>query len=97
MNKCLEFILFLLIIITIYIYIIDKEVENPKHNIPLGIMLAISICTTCFLGLSAVLSLIMPYYLINVATPFPIAFTYVNLSWAKYFISFGIIMSISAR
>ena len=74
----------------------DNEAINPKRNIPIAIVLAISLCALCFLSLTTVLSLMMPYYLIDTAVPFPAAFSYNNLDWAKYFISFGIITSITA-
>jgi APA family basic amino acid/polyamine antiporter len=71
-----------------------EEVKNPKKNIPIGIVLTLIVVTLLYCALSAVLSLMVPYYLLNPITPFPFAFNYVNLQWASNFVSIGAILSL---
>jgi amino acid transporter len=71
-----------------------EEVINPKRNIPLSIVITLVVVTILYSGLSAVLSLMVPYYLLNPVTPFPFAFTYVKLNWASNLISIAAILSL---
>jgi cationic amino acid transporter 3 len=68
---------------------------NPKRNIPLSILLTLFITGTLYCGLSAVLTLMVPYYLMDIETPLPHAFEFVHLDWAKYIASAGAIFSLS--
>lgn len=48
-----------------------------------------------YCGLSGVLTLMIPYYLIIPETPMPSAFEYVKLDWATYVVSAGAVASLS--
>jgi cationic amino acid transporter 3 len=66
-----------------------EEVVNPKRNIPLAIMLTLLICSILYIGISLELTLMIPYYQIDVYVPFPQAFSYVGLNWASVVVSVG--------
>ena len=68
---------------------------NPKRNIPLSILLTLAIASVLYCGLSGVLTLMIPYYLINPSTPLPSAFQYAQLNWATYVVSAGAVASLS--
>ena len=52
-------------------------------------------CSVAYLGVSIVVTLMIPYYLIDTSAPFPSAFDYVEYDWAKYIVSIGAIISLS--
>ena len=74
-----------------------EEVRNPQKAIPISIILALLICTIAYCGVAAVLSLIIPYFLINESASIPDAFSYVGSNWARYLVAVGAICSLSTR
>lgn len=74
----------------------SEEVKNPKKTLPLSIILTLLIVSICYCGISAILSLIIPYYMINSNLPIHQMFEYMHISWSKYVLSAGALASISA-
>lgn len=71
-----------------------EEVLNPKRNIPLSIVLTLGIVSLCYCSVSFILTLMIPYYIIDPEIPIPQAFEYVGLEWAKILVSIGAIASL---
>ena len=58
-------------------------------------MLTLAICTVLYTATATVLTLMLPYYEVDVSAPFIFAFEYVNIKWAKYIVSAGAIISLT--
>lgn len=71
--------------------------KRPQRSIPISIIISLLLCTVAYCGVSAVLSLMVPYYMINENSPLPEAFRAVGWSWAGYVVAIGAICSLSSR
>jgi len=71
-----------------------EEVINPKKNMPLSILITLVIVSVLYCGLAGVLSLMVPYYIVDANTPLPQAFKHVHLDWATYVVSIAAIISL---
>ncbi|ETN62401.1 cationic amino acid transporter [Anopheles darlingi] len=72
-----------------------EEAQNPTRNIPLAIVTSLIIIFLSYFGVSAVLTMALPYYLQDADAPFPHLFELLGWTTIKWFCSLGAILSLS--
>ncbi|MDQ0219603.1 amino acid permease [Peribacillus cavernae] len=73
----------------------SEEVKSPKRNMPIGIIASLAICTILYIGVSLILTGMVPYQQLNVADPVAMALRIVGQDSAAGIISVGAVAGIT--
>ena len=73
-----------------------EEAINPQRNIPLGIIFSLLICCVSYLTVSGVLTMMVPYLLLDKSAPLPVAFASSGMAWAKWPVGIGAVCALTA-
>lgn len=72
-----------------------EEVVNPQRDIPISIILALTIVSLAYCMVSIVQTMMWPYWDQNQKAPLPYVFEKIGLSYAKYVITVGALAGLS--
>jgi APA family basic amino acid/polyamine antiporter len=73
-----------------------QEAKNPQKDMPFGIIVSLLVCTALYIGVSAVLTGIVPYASLNVPDPMSVAVDAIGLGWFAFLIKVGAITGLSS-
>ncbi len=73
-----------------------EEARNPSRDVPIGILVSLSICTVLYIAVAAVLTGMVPYGQINIDAPVADAFRQHGLPWAHFIIAGGAVVGITS-
>lgn len=73
-----------------------EEARNPSRDVPIGIIVSLTLCTLLYIAVAAVLTGMVPYHDLHIKAPVSDAFRQVGLGWAEFLISVGALTGITS-
>ncbi|WP_213506934.1 amino acid permease [Paenibacillus faecis] len=72
-----------------------EEVRNPQKDLPRGIIGSLVVCSILYIAVTAVLTGMVPYTMLDVKNPVAFALQFIHQNWVAGFISLGAIVGIT--
>ena len=72
-----------------------EEAVNPQRDLPIGILVSLAVCTVIYVVVAGLLTGIVPYYTLNVASPVADSLLRIGHPWAAAFIAAGAIAGLT--
>lgn len=73
-----------------------EETRHPRRDLPIGIIGSLAICTTLYILVTVVLTGLVPYNQLNVASPVATALLKAGITWAGGLVAFGALVGITS-
>ncbi|MFP5070598.1 amino acid permease [Pseudonocardia nantongensis] len=73
-----------------------EEVRRPRRDLPIGLLGALAVCALLYVGVSLVLTAMVPYTEIDEGAPLAAAFTGVGLPWIGGLIGIGAVVGLTS-
>lgn len=73
-----------------------QEAINPQRDMPIGMIVSLSVCTLLYIGIAAVLTGMVPYQSINIEAPIVRAFLEYKVGWAADVVIIGSIAGLTS-
>ncbi len=73
-----------------------QEANDPKRDMPIGILGSLAICTVLYVAVGLVLTGIVAYDKLNVADPIAVGIDATGLTWLAPFVKFGIVLGLTS-
>ena len=73
-----------------------QEANNPKRDMPIGILGSLVICTILYVAVAFVLTGIVPYSKLNVPDPIAVGIDAIGISWLAPIIKLGAILGLTS-
>src|SRR5712664_476045 len=73
-----------------------QEARNPQKDMPIGILGSLAICTVIYIAVGLVMTGLVPYTKLDVASPIAVAVQATGLSWLPPIINIGAICGLSS-
>lgn len=74
----------------------SQEARNPGRDIPIGILVSLAICTVIYIAVGLVMTGLIPYPQLNVASPLALAVQTTGVKWLAPIVNIGAICGISS-
>jgi basic amino acid/polyamine antiporter, APA family len=74
----------------------SQEARNPGRDIPIGILVSLGVCTLIYIAVGIVMTGLIPYPRLNVASPLALAVQSTGLRWLPPIVNIGAICGISS-
>jgi basic amino acid/polyamine antiporter, APA family len=74
----------------------SQEAKNPGRDIPIGILVSLAICTIIYIAVGLVMTGLVPYDDLNVASPIAVAVQATGVTWLAPIINIGAICGLSS-
>ena len=72
-----------------------EEAVNPQRDLPIGILASLAVCTVIYIVVAGLLTGIVPYHTLNVASPVADSLLRIGYPWAAAFIAAGAIAGLT--
>jgi basic amino acid/polyamine antiporter, APA family len=73
-----------------------EEAKNPQRDVPIGILVSLTLCTVLYIAVAAVLTGMIPYDKIDIHAPVANAFKARGLPVAEFLISLGAVVGLTS-
>ena len=72
-----------------------EEARNPSRGLPIGVIVGFLVSMLCYSGVLLSLTAMVPFYEINIQSPFVSAFEAVGVRWMQYLVALGALCSMT--